>query len=123
MCSCAPRGFFDPAGAVHHRRQKLEIGMAAKDDGESAREEGDQIIVDLALQAVYRGTGKRKWVLERVRVGTTNGIKVAKRGGERVRGRGEEPMAENGRQWQEGSNGQEKGAKGETRACRTCTTV
>ena len=35
--------------------------MAAKDDGESAREEGDQIIVNLALQAVYKGTGTGKW--------------------------------------------------------------
>ena len=34
----------------------LETGMAAKDDCESAREEGDQIIVDLALQAVYKRT-------------------------------------------------------------------
>ena len=38
----------------------MEIGMAAKDDGESARE-GDQRIVDLALRAVYKGTGKGKW--------------------------------------------------------------
>ena len=36
----------------------MEIGMAAKDDGERLREEGDQGIVDLALQAVYQGTGK-----------------------------------------------------------------
>ena len=40
----------------------MEIGMAAKDDGQIAREEGDQRIVDLALQAVYRGTGKRTWI-------------------------------------------------------------
>ena len=38
----------------------MEIGMAAKDDGESAREEGDRRIVDLALQAVCKGTGTRK---------------------------------------------------------------
>ena len=36
-------------------------GMAAKDDCESAREVGDQRIVDLALRAVYKGTGKGKW--------------------------------------------------------------
>ena len=40
----------------------MEIGMAAKDDGESAREQGDQKIVSLALQAVYKGTGKGKCV-------------------------------------------------------------
>ena len=37
--------------------------MAAKDDGESAREEGDQRIVDLALEAGYKGVGKGKWSL------------------------------------------------------------
>ena len=37
-----------------------EIGVAAKDDGESVREKGDQRIVDLALQAVYKGTSKGK---------------------------------------------------------------
>ena len=35
---------------------RMEIGMAAKDDVESVRE-GDQRIVDLVLQAVYKG----KW--------------------------------------------------------------
>ena len=30
-------------------------------NGESLREEGDQRIVDLALQAVFKGTGKGKW--------------------------------------------------------------
>ena len=40
-----------------------EIGMPAKYDGESAREEGDQRIVDLALQAVHSGTGGVKWNL------------------------------------------------------------
>ena len=39
----------------------MEIGTAAKDDGELLREEGDQRIVDLALRAVYKGTGKGKW--------------------------------------------------------------
>ena len=34
--------------------------MAAKEDGENASQEGDQRIVDLALQAVYKGTGKGK---------------------------------------------------------------
>ena len=35
----------------------MEIGMAAKDNGERMRG-GDQRIVDLALQAVYKGTGR-----------------------------------------------------------------
>ena len=39
----------------------MEIGMAVKEDGEGASQEGDQRIVDLALQAVYKGTSKGKW--------------------------------------------------------------
>ena len=38
----------------------IDIGMSAKDDGEHLREEGDNRIVDLALQAVYKGTGTRQ---------------------------------------------------------------
>ena len=38
----------------------MESGLSAKDDGQKLREEGDQRIVDLALQAVYEGTGKGK---------------------------------------------------------------
>ena len=66
-----------------------EIGMSAKDDGGSAREEGDQSIVDLALQ----GEDKENGVWEKVRFG---GIKVAKMGGENP--------------WQKGSG--KKGGKG-----------
>ena len=37
----------------------MEIGMAAKDDGANICEkEGDQRMVDLALRAVQKGTGK-----------------------------------------------------------------
>ena len=36
----------------------IEIGMAAKDDTESSREEGHQRIMDIALHAVYKGTDK-----------------------------------------------------------------
>ena len=39
----------------------MEIGMTAKEDGESMSQEGDQRMVDLALQAVHKGTGKGKW--------------------------------------------------------------
>ena len=38
----------------------MEIGMAPKEDGESVSQEGDQRIIDLELQAVYKGTGKGK---------------------------------------------------------------
>ena len=38
----------------------MEIGMAAKEDEENVSQEGDQRIMDLALQAVYKGFGKGK---------------------------------------------------------------
>ena len=38
----------------------MEFGMAAKGDGENLIEEGIQRIVDLALQAIHEGAGKRK---------------------------------------------------------------
>ena len=38
----------------------MEIGMAAKEDGESGSQEGDQRIMDFALQAVYKGQAKAK---------------------------------------------------------------
>ena len=44
----------------HDTSAPLEVGMAAKEDGENASQEGDQRIMDLALQAVYKGTGKGK---------------------------------------------------------------
>ena len=40
----------------------MDFGMAAKEDGENASQEGDQRNIDLALQAVYKGTGTGKWV-------------------------------------------------------------
>ena len=42
----------------HDTSDSMEIGMAAKEDGENASQEGDQRIIDFALQAVYKGTGK-----------------------------------------------------------------
>ena len=56
----------------------MEIGMAAKDDGESARDEGYQRIVDFALQAVYRGTGKGTWRFGKGQSWNDKGTKVAK---------------------------------------------
>ena len=47
-------------GRKHDMGAPMEIGMAAKEDGENASQEGDQRIIDLALQAVYKGTGKGK---------------------------------------------------------------
>ena len=38
----------------------MEIGLAAKEDGENASKEGDQRIMDLVLQAIYKGIGKGK---------------------------------------------------------------
>ena len=48
-------------GKKHDTSAPMEIGMATKEDGENASQEGNQRIVDLALQAVYKGTGKEKW--------------------------------------------------------------
>ena len=45
----------------HDTSAPMEIGMAAKEDGENASQEGDQRIMDIALQAVHKGTGKGKW--------------------------------------------------------------
>ena len=55
--------------------------MAAKEDGESVSQEGDQRIMDLALHAVYKGTGKGKWGFGKGQTGSE------KRMEERIRGR------------------------------------
>ena len=39
-------------GRKHDTSAPMEIGMAAKEDGENASQEGDRRIIDLALQAV-----------------------------------------------------------------------
>ena len=84
--------------AVRSKKQDtsapMEIGMAAREDGESASQDGDQRIMDLALQAVYRGTGK----------GGKDGGK-----GPWQKGSGKK-----------GGKGQEKGGKGETITCWEC---
>ena len=45
-------------GRKHETSAPMEIGMAAKEDGENSSQEGDQRIIDLALQAVYEGPRK-----------------------------------------------------------------
>ena len=64
----------------------MEIGMAAKEDGESSSQEGDQRIIDLALQAVYKGSGKGKWGLGKGQSWSEKDTKVAKEE-ERILGR------------------------------------
>ena len=85
--------------------------MAAKEDGENASQEGEQRIIDLALQAVYKGTGKGKW-------GFSKGQNWNERGGKGGKDGRRNP-------WQKGSGkkggkGQEKGGKGETTTCWSC---
>ena len=95
----------------HDTSAPMKIGMATKEDGENASQEGDQRIVDLALQAVYKGTGKGKWGFGKGQSWNEKGSKGSKGGGKNS--------------WQKGSGkkggkGQEKGGKGETRTCWTC---
>ena len=98
-------------GRKHDTSAPMEIGMAAKEDGENASQEGDQTIMDLALQAVHKGIGKGKW-------GLSKGQNCNEKGGK---------GGKDGRRnsWQKGSGkkggkGEEKGGKGETRTCWTC---
>ena len=59
----------------------MEIGMATKEDGENACQEGDQRIMDLALQAVCKGTGKGKWGSGKGQSWNEKGNKGGKGGG------------------------------------------
>ena len=98
-------------GRKHDTSAPMEIGMAAKEDGENASQEGDRRIIDLALQAVYKGTGKGKWGFSKGQNWNEKGGKGGKDGGINScqKGSGEK-----------GGKGQEKGGKGETRTCWTC---
>ena len=58
----------------------MESGVGAKDDGDSPREEGDQRIVGLALQAVYKGTSKGKWSFGKGQSWNEKGYQVGKGG-------------------------------------------
>ena len=95
----------------HDTSAPLEIGRAAKEDGENASQEGDERIMNIVLQAVYKGTSKAK-------CGFGTGQNWNEKGGKGGKDGGENP-------WQRGSGkkggkGQEKGGKGETRTCWTC---
>ena len=90
----------------HDTSAPMEFGMATKEDGENASQEGDQRIVDLALQAVYKGIGKGKWCFGKGQNWNEKGGKGSKDGGKNS--------------WQKGSGkkagkGQEKGGKGENK--------
>ena len=83
--------------------------MAAKDDGERLRE-GDERIVDLALRASCKGTGKGKWSFGMGQNWDEKGYQ----GGKGGKDEGKNP-------WQTGSGkkgnkGQERSGKGETKA-------
>ena len=89
----------------HDTSAPMEI---TKEDGENASQEGDQRIIDLALQAVYKGIGKGKWGFGKGQSWNEKGNKGGKGGGKSS--------------WQKGTGkkggkGQEKGGKGETRTC------
>ena len=64
----------------------MEIGMAAKEDGESVSQEGDQRIMDLALHAVHKGEGQGKWGFSKGQNWMRKAAKV-ERMEERTRGR------------------------------------
>ena len=66
---------------THDTSAPMEIGMAAKKDGENASQEGDQRIIDLALQAVSKGTGKGKWGFGKGQNWNEKGGKGGKDGG------------------------------------------
>ena len=85
--------------------------MAAEEDGEIASQEGDQRIIDLALQAVYKGIGKGKWGFDKGQNWNEKGGKGGKDGGKNYWQKGS---------GKEGGKGQEKGGKGETNTCCTC---
>ena len=92
----------------HDTSAPMEIGMATKEEGEYASQEGDQRIVDLALQAVYKGTGKGKWGFGKGQGWNEKGSK----------GGGKNSWQKNS--GRKGGKGQEKGGKGEARTCWTC---
>ena len=76
--------------------------MAAKKDGENASQEGDQRLIDLALQAVHKGIGKGRWGFGKGQNWNEKGGKGGKDGGKNS--------------WQKG--GGKKGGKGQEKGGR-----
>ena len=72
----------------------METGMAAKRNGESVSQEGDQRIMDLALQAVHKGTGKGKWRFSK-------GQNWNEKGGKGGKDEGKNSWQQKGKQWQD----------------------
>ena len=83
----------------HDTNTPMEIGMAAKEDGENASQEGEQRII------VYKGIGKGKWRFGKGQNWNAKGGKGGKGGGKNLWQRG------NGKK---GGKGQEEGGKGVT---------
>ena len=95
----------------HDTSAPMEIGMAAKADGECEPRERETQGSWTLLQAVYKGTGKGKWSFGKGQSWKEKGVKGGEDGGKNP--------------WQKGSGkkggkGQEKGGKGETGTCWTC---
>ena len=88
----------------------MEIGIAAKDDGEKWREEGDQRIVDLALQAVYEGTGNGTWSFRKGQSWNERGYHGGKGGNNANQGGKNSWQTGSGNK---GSKGQKESGKGE----------
>ena len=95
----------------------MEIRMAAKDDCGIWRKEGSQRIIDIALQAVHKGTGNGNWSVGKGPNWNAKGYPG---------GKGDQDANRGGtNSWQKGCSknrgkGQEKGGKGDSRTCRTC---
>ena len=86
----------------NHTSAPMEVGMAAKEDGENVSQAGDQRIVDLALQAVYKGTGKGKWGFGKGQNWNEEGGKGGKDGGKNSwqKGSGRERRQRARERWQ-----------------------
>ena len=93
-------------GKTHVTSAPMESGMAAKEDGENVSQEGDKRIMDLALQAVYKGTGNGKWSFGNGQNWNEKGCKGGKDGGKNS--------------GKKGGEGQDNGGKGESGTCWTC---
>ena len=86
----------------HDTSAPMEIGMATKEDGENASQEGDQRIIDLALQAVYKGIGKGKWSFGKGQSWNEKGSKGSKSVGKNSwqKGSGKKGGKGHGERWQ-----------------------